>query len=137
MRGYGGLEQPDLASRLGVSVTTLSRMENGRSGIGDDVLEAAARACDVPVAFAQSGFARLTRPVSDVERRLYDVEDAVRRLQEETGAAAKDDDDASVSELPADERAARAVERPAPRTPAPAPAGRTARRGDQAGNRGH
>jgi transcriptional regulator with XRE-family HTH domain len=134
MRGYGGLEQPDLASRLGVSVTTLSRMENGRSGIGDDVLEAASRACDVPLAFAQSGFARLTRPVSDVERRLYEVEDAVRRLQEQR--AADDDDGASVSELPADERAALAVERPAPRTREPGRGSRRAPRGGPAGSQG-
>lgn len=99
IRGYGGLDQKELAPELGISVTTLSRMENGHSGISSDVLEAAARVCDVPAAFAQSGFARLTRPLSDVERRLYDIETKVAAVMTALGVADEDGLDAALQPI--------------------------------------
>lgn len=60
-RGYAGLKQPELAEALGVSVETLSRMENGRTTISVEACHAIARICEVPTAFMDAGFAPLRR----------------------------------------------------------------------------
>lgn len=126
IRGYGGLDQKAMAPHLNVSLTTLSRMENGKSQVSDEDLETAARVCGVPLTFAQSGFARLTRPVTDVERRLYEVEDAVRRLEEHVGgvgAAAITDAAAETVKALEDAAETPAADDPVPPgTPAQAPA---------------
>jgi transcriptional regulator with XRE-family HTH domain len=74
------MEQRELASTLGVSVTTLSRMENGKTPIADSDLVRVADACTVPVSFVDVGFAPLDRPITDVERRLHELEATVRRI---------------------------------------------------------
>lgn len=76
-RGYAGLKQPELAKALGVSVETVSRLENGRTTIGSDTLERVGCVCQVPPAFMEAGFAPLERPISDMEARVYNLE---RRL---------------------------------------------------------
>lgn len=81
IRAYAGIGQDELASHLNISERTLSRLENGAAQ-SDDVLTAA-RACHVPRAFAEAGFAPLDREITDVERRLYELEATVRSLADE------------------------------------------------------
>jgi transcriptional regulator with XRE-family HTH domain len=83
MRGYAGFDQPELAEQLGVSTTTLSRLENGRAGVSDEVLVAAARVCSVPPVFAETGFAPLDRPISNVEARVFEIEQRMQRERQE------------------------------------------------------
>lgn len=74
-RGYAGLKQPELADKLGVSVETLSRMENGRTTVSDKTRYTVAEICGVPGAFMDVGFDPLRRPITDAERRLIDFEE--------------------------------------------------------------
>lgn len=74
-RGYAGLKQPELADALGVSVETLSRMENGRTTVSESTRYSIAEICGVPDAFMDVGFGPLRRPVSDLEQRVLEFED--------------------------------------------------------------
>lgn len=73
-RGYAGLKQPELAAALGVSVETMSRMENGRTTIPETTLRAVGEACGVPDTFMRAGFAPLAKPMTETEVRLLDLE---------------------------------------------------------------
>lgn len=55
-RGFSDLSQPALAAELGVSVTTLSRMENGKTPIDLSTAYAIADLCKVPRWFMDLGF---------------------------------------------------------------------------------
>jgi transcriptional regulator with XRE-family HTH domain len=112
MRGYAGFDQPELAKQLGVSTTTMSRLENGRAGISDTLLTTAARVCGVPPVFAEVGFAPLARPISNVEARIFEVEQRLSRdasvsdlerrlhqLEERLAALEHQEDQASKKEL--------------------------------------
>jgi transcriptional regulator with XRE-family HTH domain len=83
MRGYAGFDQPELAEQLGVSTTTLSRLENGRAGVTDTLLVTAARVCGVPLVFAEVGFSPLERPISNVEARIFELEQRLTRERQE------------------------------------------------------
>lgn len=73
-RGYKGLKQPELAKMLGISVETLSRMENGATTVPDERVVQIAKACEVPLVFMQVGFAPLDRPMTDIEARVHNLE---------------------------------------------------------------
>lgn len=83
IRGYSGLHQNELAPKLGISVETLSGMENGRRTISDERLLHVADLCEVPRVFAELGFAPLTEPISDSDQRLYAVEQQLQKVRGE------------------------------------------------------
>jgi transcriptional regulator with XRE-family HTH domain len=76
-QAYAGVSNPALADELGVSVETLSRMKNGKTTIPESVPGRVADFCGLPRAFMEVGFAPLDRPITDVERRVFELEDRV------------------------------------------------------------
>ena len=81
-RGYKGLTQAQLAQRLGISVETLSRMENGKGPVSDRRRDEVGELCEVPPEFMLSGFASLEQPVSDIQRQVYMVREELLALGE-------------------------------------------------------
>ena len=81
-RGYAGLRQPELAAALGVSLATLSRMENGRTTVSDNTRREVAAICGVPATFMEVGFdpfrvpgaETVTDRLTAIERRVEDLE---------------------------------------------------------------
>lgn len=67
-RGYAGLKQPEMAKALGISVETLSRMENGRTTVHDETKERVATICGVPGAFLQAGWPAAVVSAGDHDR---------------------------------------------------------------------
>lgn len=63
-RQLRGFQQGDAAERLGVSQAMLSRIENKLVGVGDDLIERAAVAYDLPAAFFMQPDPVLGAPVS-------------------------------------------------------------------------
>lgn len=55
-RGYSGLDQRALAAKLGISLTTLSRMENAKTRVPDEDAYRYVEACGVPRWFIEHGF---------------------------------------------------------------------------------
>lgn len=55
-RGYSGMSQPDMAKALGMSVTTLSRIENARADVDLRIAYQVAELCAVPRWFIDHGF---------------------------------------------------------------------------------
>lgn len=76
-RGYSGLKQPDLAEALGISVTTLSRMERVGDGASLERKQDVARVTGVPLDFLLHGFA-MVEP--EVDERLTELEAKYEQL---------------------------------------------------------
>ena len=83
-RGYSGLSQKDLAKKLGHSVETMSRIENGRRAASADETEAIARICAVPMLFMETGFALIEErgaeaTQGDLMKRVIALEQKLQR----------------------------------------------------------
>lgn len=99
-RGYAGLTQRKLASLMGTSVETLSRIENGRRTATAEEIERIVALCDgVPMEFIRTGFALIaergrTTAQVDVVERLATLEEIVmglaRRPTTDDGRARQD-----------------------------------------------
>lgn len=59
---YSDRDQKDLAEQLGISVTTLSRYENGKSPVDDKAAVRILTACGVPEWFLEHGFQDAPEP---------------------------------------------------------------------------
>lgn len=83
--GYSGLTYKELAEASGVDVEHLrTYLERRKPSLPTDdaTLYAIVEACGVPRAFIDTGFAALERPLTDVEKRLYELE---RKVDEGLG----------------------------------------------------
>jgi hypothetical protein len=77
---YANIKLTDKGSPVkvgSISQATMARIISPTNPRGASVEElwAIADACGVPRSFMEEGFAPLERPVSDVERRLYELEE--------------------------------------------------------------
>jgi transcriptional regulator with XRE-family HTH domain len=80
-RAFADLDRIELGKRIGFSKETVSRLESGERGADDPVLLGKiAAACGVPAEFMALGFAPLERPLTDVEQRLYELEQETHKL---------------------------------------------------------
>lgn len=77
---YSGLTQSDLAERTGIAEGTIRGWLNKKRTGGPDASDASliAKACGVPAAFMELGFAPLAGPVDNAVEEVY-------RLREEHG----------------------------------------------------
>lgn len=86
-RGYAGLNQKDMAAALGVSIETLSRMENAHRDISHEELMRIGRICGVPLSFMEFGFEVAADAqdgrATEVLRRLRDLEHGLAELRRE------------------------------------------------------
>jgi transcriptional regulator with XRE-family HTH domain len=64
-REYAGLEQEELAKRIGVSRTTIGNAENGRVKARKITLNAWSLACGVPVSWIETGAVASKNPPDD------------------------------------------------------------------------
>lgn len=92
---YAGLKQPELAKLLGLSVETVSRLENGRGNANDErILRRVAEACGVPYAFMEHGWAALTVSAdSDRRAQVMQADPAVVAAIAETAQAMRNGGD--------------------------------------------
>lgn len=92
-RGYADLSQPELADRLGISRSTITRLErsdkNGAQGYKEEALvELIAGACGLPVEFFTADFAALANGATEtgvdaVLKRLDQMDQSYREFIED------------------------------------------------------
>lgn len=71
------------AEALHVSKETVSRIEAGTREPSSPECDRIAAACRVPRAFLDVGFAPLERPITEVEARLFQLEERIARERQE------------------------------------------------------
>lgn len=79
-RAYADMSRADMAKALGLSETTVKRMEGGQRRLTSDDLETIARVCGVPLAFLLEGFQRDRDAIAlQVAGHMREIEDAHER----------------------------------------------------------
>lgn len=93
-RAYADLERPELGQRLSFSKESITRIENGEKAISDDpeLRRRLAEACGLPPLFMEVGFAPLEQPITEVERRIYQLEARLGVVETTTRPLADVDD---------------------------------------------
>lgn len=83
VRAYRDLKQEELAQRLGISLATIRRIENGERPMSTEDLIRVAEVLDIPSAFMLQGFDAfgpepnfdaITREIEDLKRRMQRAE---------------------------------------------------------------
>lgn len=78
--GYSDLRREDLGAAIGLSLRHLGRLEAGQATADRELRERIANACGVPPAFMEVGFAPLTDPITDADRRIYLIEQKIAEI---------------------------------------------------------
>jgi transcriptional regulator with XRE-family HTH domain len=85
-RAYAGLSVSELASRIGLGLQTIKRIESGKRTARRFEVWAIAEACNLPREFFEIDLDLLNRRAATLQEALARVDERLERIERELGA---------------------------------------------------